>query len=80
MFTKAQLVDAVAEERALSRGMVEEVLDTAISQIGNVLASGDFVQLTPLGQFARVQTGTGEFRVHFAPARELAEVVNAPAD
>jgi len=49
--TKAELVDALAEETELSKRQVGEVVDLMLDEIKNALQSGDKVQLIPFGSF-----------------------------
>jgi DNA-binding protein HU-beta len=50
--TKAELVDAIAEETQFSKRQVGELVDQVLDQIKNALANGDRVQLIPFGSFA----------------------------
>lgn len=49
--TKADLVDALAEETELSKRQVGEIVDLVLDNIRNALAKGDKVQLIPFGSF-----------------------------
>ena len=49
--TKAELVDALAEESELSKRQVGEVVDLMLDEIRNALIKGDKVQLIPFGSF-----------------------------
>jgi nucleoid DNA-binding protein len=49
--TKAELVDAIAEETEFSKRQVGELVDQVLDQIKNALAKGDRVQLIPFGSF-----------------------------
>ena len=49
--TKAELIDAIAEETELSKRQVGELVDQVLDQIKNALAKGDRVQLIPFGSF-----------------------------
>jgi len=49
--TKAELVDALAEETELSKRQVGEVVDLFLDEIRNALTKGDKVQLIPFGSF-----------------------------
>jgi nucleoid DNA-binding protein len=49
--TKAELIDAIAEETEFSKRQVGELVDQVLDQIKNALAKGDRVQLIPFGSF-----------------------------
>ena len=49
--TKADLIDALAEETELSKRQVGEVVDLLLDQISGALQGGDKVQLIPFGSF-----------------------------
>ena len=49
--TKADLVDAVANEFELSKRLSGEILDLMLEEIKSALQSGDKVQLIPFGSF-----------------------------
>lgn len=49
--TKAELVDALAEEAELSKRQVGELVDLLLDEIKNALQKGDKVQLIPFGSF-----------------------------
>ena len=49
--TKAELVDALAEEAELPKRRVGELVDLLLDEIRNALAKGDKVQLIPFGSF-----------------------------
>ena len=49
--TKAELVDALAEETELSKRQIGEIVDLVFDNIRNALAAGDKVQLIPFGSF-----------------------------
>ena len=49
--TKAELVDALAEETELSKRQVGEIVDLVLDEIRNALVKGDKVQLIPFGSF-----------------------------
>jgi nucleoid DNA-binding protein len=49
--TKAELVDALAEETELTKRLAGEIVDLVFDKIRNALAAGDKVQLIPFGSF-----------------------------
>ncbi len=49
--TKAELIDAIAEETEFSKRQVGELVDQVLDQIKGALAKGDRVQLIPFGSF-----------------------------
>jgi DNA-binding protein HU-beta len=49
--TKAELIDALAEETELSKRQVGELVDLFLDEIRNALQKGDKVQLIPFGSF-----------------------------
>ncbi|MEO6990676.1 MAG: HU family DNA-binding protein [Candidatus Baltobacteraceae bacterium] len=49
--TKADLIDALAEESELSKRQVGELVDLFLEEIKNALVAGDKVQLIPFGSF-----------------------------
>jgi DNA-binding protein HU-beta len=49
--TKAELVDALAEEKELSKRQAGEIVDVIFDKIRGALAKGDKVQLIPFGSF-----------------------------
>ena len=50
--TKAELVDALAEETELSKRQVGVIVDLVFDNIRKALAAGEKVQLIPFGSFA----------------------------
>jgi nucleoid DNA-binding protein len=49
--TKAELVDALAEEHELSKRQVTDLVDGFLAEIQAALVKGDKVQLIPFGSF-----------------------------
>ncbi len=49
--TKAELVDALAFQIALTKRQTSEVVDLLLNEIREALAKGDKVQLIPFGSF-----------------------------
>ena len=49
--TKAELVDALAEEHELSKRQVTDLVDGFLAEIQTALVKGDKVQLIPFGSF-----------------------------
>lgn len=49
--TKADVIDAVAEEAELSRRRAGEILDLILNEIKGALQKGDRVALNPFGSF-----------------------------
>ncbi len=49
--TKADVIDAVAVEAALSRRRAGEIVDLILNEIKTALQKGDRVALTPFGSF-----------------------------
>ena len=66
--TKADIVDALANEHELSKRQAGEILESVLSEITSALKNGEKVQLIPFGSFVvrerRARTGrnpqTGE--------------------
>lgn len=49
--TKADLIDALAEETELSKRQVGDLVDLLLDSIKDALVAGDKVQLIPFGSF-----------------------------
>jgi len=49
--TKAELIDALAEETDFSKRQVGELVDLLLKEIRDALMQGDKVQLIPFGSF-----------------------------
>lgn len=49
--TKADLIDALAEDAELSKRQVGELVDAVLDHIKEALVAGDKVQLIPFGSF-----------------------------
>ena len=49
--TKAELIDALAQETDFSKRQVGELVDLLLDEIRNALMQGDKVQLIPFGSF-----------------------------
>jgi DNA-binding protein HU-beta len=49
--TKAELVEALAEEAELSKRQVGEIVELLLDEITNALRKGEKVQLIPFGSF-----------------------------
>lgn len=75
--TKQQFIDAIADETGKPRADIESTIDVLTKKIGDVLASGDKVELRGFGTFSlrekKARTGrnprTGE-TIHIAAKRE----------
>ena len=88
---KADFIARVAEKTGCTKKLTEEMLDTVLTEIGNVLAAQDKVNFVGFGTFEVKQRG--ERRVHslqndstmivpaaavpvFRPGKQLKEKVN----
>jgi DNA-binding protein HU-beta len=90
--SKKDLIDAVAEQTALTKEKAGDVIDAMISHIERALKKGDEVSIPPLGKFKitkrKARTGrnpsTGaEIKIpasnvpKFQPSKTLKDVVNS---